>query len=1052
MIFRRDFQNGRSIFRSQAAASRAFPSFIAFVGFALLGLAISHVFTERGMIMAEARKDTANLASSLLQHAELTVRTADALLIGLVDRLEHESPGPEQLERLRGWLVKEVRQSTQFVSFAVIDSEGKMVLTSAGEGGAKDGVAKRVEDRDYFIYHQTHTDRELQIGAPVRGRAVGQWLIPVTRRFNRADGSFGGVAIAAIDPRYFQDFYERLDIGKNGVVLLASPDGRLLVRRPFIEANIGRDMRNRGTFEQLKLSPVGSLEMASATDGVVRFTSYEQGYSYPLVVAVAKDMNELLGPWRENSIRRAIEAVSIVLVVSLLGVVVWRATTSLGVNTAQLTETNERFDAALSHLPSGLSMFDADGKLMVWNDRYVEMYGMSGELIRHGVDIRAIVEHRSRVGNLDADVDAYIGSFRQALIDEGRSTTTSRLKDGHVIEVENTAIAGGGWVAIHEDITERIHNENEIFRQTTELARTNMRFDAALSNMSQGISMFDGEKRLVVWNERYAALYDYAPDVLKVGVHVNALAEHRVTCGILGGATDPAAVEGKIASMNQLETDSSRVEELSDGRLIQITRQPTADGGWVATHEDITERRRAEAAIVHVARHDMLTGLANRMEFNARLEDALKRLKRSGGTVTVMMLDLDKFKAVNDTLGHHAGDLLLKQVAERLRSSIRETDVVARLGGDEFAIIQQGESGQHEGAIALALRIIGAITTPFDLDGHHANIGTSIGIAFAPEHGNDPEELMKRADLALYEVKARGRNDFRIFRREMLDVVDLQLSAEGALRDAIARGEFELHYQPVVDVDARIRGVEALIRWRHPARGLLTPDQFIPLAESTGLIVPIGEWLLQQACADAAKMPSDLRIAVNVSAVQFKQGKLFDVILCTLVETGLKPERLELEITESALVGDRDEHLMTIRQLKNLGISMTLDDFGTGYSSMSYLTVFPFDKIKIDKSFTQNAHERRDCKAVIAAAIVLARGLGIATTAEGVETEDQFKYLREAGVDLVQGGLFGQPAPASQLDLRNANWPKPKAARDDDASSRTFHHPIEQHAWNYKAV
>jgi diguanylate cyclase (GGDEF)-like protein/PAS domain S-box-containing protein len=1051
MIFRRDFQNGRSIFRSQAAATWAFPGFIAFVGFALLGLAISHAVTDRGMIIADAKKDTANLASSLLQHAELTVRTADALLIAVVDRLEREGLGPAELERLRGWFVKEVHQSTQFVSFAVIDSEGKMVLTSAG-GGARDGVPKRVEDRDYFIYHQTHADRQFQIGAPIRGRAVGEWLIPATRRFNRADGSFGGVAIAAIDPRYFQEFYDRLDIGANGVVLLASLDGKLLVRRPFVEANIGRDMSNRGTFEQLKLSPIGSLEMTSATDGVTRFTSYEQGYSYPLVVAVAKDMDELLAPWRATSIRRAIEAVLIVLVVSLLGVVVWRATTSLGVNTTQLTETNERFDAALSHLPSGLSMFDVDGKLMVWNDRYVEMYGMSGELIRHGVDIRTIVEHRSRAGNLDADVDAYVGGFRQALIDEGRSTTTSRLKDGHVIEVENTAIAGGGWVAIHEDITERIHNENEIFRQTTELARMNMRFDAALSNMSQGISMFDGDKRLVVWNERYAALYQYAPEVLKVGVHVNALAESLVISGILSGATDPAAVEGKIAVMNELQTDSSRVEELADGRLIQITRQPTADGGWVATHEDITERLRAEAEIVHVARHDMLTGLANRMEFNARLDDALKRVKRNGGNVTVMMLDLDKFKAVNDTLGHPAGDLLLKQVAERLRSSIRETDVVARLGGDEFAIIQQGESGQHEGAIALALRIIGAITSPFDLDGHHANIGTSIGIAFAPEHGNDPEELLKRADLALYEVKASGRNDFRIFRREMLDVVDLQLSAESELRDAIARNEFELHYQPVVGVDARVRGVEALIRWRHPARGLLMPGDFIPLAESTGLIVPIGEWILQQACADAAKMPLDVRIAVNVSAVQFKQGKLFDVILCTLVETGLKPERLELEITESALLGNRDEHLMTIRQIKNLGISMTLDHFGTGYSSMSYLTVFPFDKIKIDRSFIQNAPDRRDCKAVIAAAIVLAKGLGIATTAEGIETEDQFEYLREAGVDLVQGGLFGQPAPASQLDLGNAGWPKPQVAENDEAGPRKFHHPIEQQAWNCKAV
>ena len=398
-----------------------------------------------------------------------------------------------------------------------------------------------------------------------------------------------------------------------------------------------------------------------------------------------------------------------------------------------------------------------------------------------------------------------------------------------------------------------------------------------------------------------------------------------------------------------------------------LTRQPMEGGGWLAIIEDITERRRAEAEIVHLARHDVLTGLANRAEFNAKLDEASKRLKRNGGAVTVMMLDLDKFKAVNDTLGHPAGDQLLVEVGRRLQSTIRETDVLARLGGDEFAIIQEGGPNQHEGAIALALRIINAISQPFDLNGHEASVGTSIGIALAPENGVEPEELLKSADLALYNVKANGRNDFRLYRARECSKLLIPSNRPKANCGTPSRGnEFELHYQPVVDVKTRrLCGVEALVRWRHPTKGLIAPDQFIPLAESTGLIVPLGEWILQRACADAASWPAHVKIAVNISAVQFKKGNLFDVILCTLVETGLAPERLELEITETSLLENQEAHLATIRQLKNLGISMALDDFGTGYSSVNYLTNFPFDKIKIDKSFTQGVLNRRDCEAVV---------------------------------------------------------------------------------------
>jgi diguanylate cyclase (GGDEF)-like protein/PAS domain S-box-containing protein len=1030
----RRFENGST----HILATWGIVGFIAAACAVLIGFETSRVIGQRSEVLADSRKDTANLTSSLIQHAELTFRTADAILIGMVDRLEHEAIGPEARQRLKAWFLQEVRHSSQFVSFAVIDNEGEMIASSvAGKEVAN------FSDREYFIYHRAHDEDALHIGNPVRGRAADGWLIPVTRRFNKPDGSFGGVAVAAIDPHYFQEIYDRLELGDNSAVVLVSLSGTLLVRRPYVEANVGRDMTQSGIFTQLQRAPSGSVEITASIDGVRRLNSYERGHTYPIVVAVAQDMSELLAPWKRSAMRRLVEVAAITGFILLMGVLAWRGTRRLATSSITLRETNARFDAALANMSNGLSMFDADGRLLVWNDRYLELYGMSGEVVKRGVHINAIVAHRKEVGNLDIEVEAYVGEFRQELLDTGKNTNTTRLGDGRIVSVVNTAIVGGGWVAIHEDITERVRHEEALFQQATELARTNMRFNAALSHMAQGLCMFDERKRLVVWNDRYAEIYQVPADLLKVGTYYETIVTDRILRGVVKGETGASAVKARVTELTEMAPDCNRVDELANGRFVQLSRQPMEGGGWLSIIEDITERRRADAEIVHLARHDVLTGLANRAEFNEKLDAACKRLKRSGGSITVMMLDLDKFKAVNDTLGHPAGDKLLIEVGRRLRATLRETDVLARLGGDEFAIIQEGGPNQHEGAIALALRIIHAISQPFDLDGHEASVGTSIGIALAPENGVEPEELLKSADLALYDAKANGRNDFRLYDAGMLEIAHTQQSAEAELRDAIAREEFELHYQPVVDVKTRQAcGVEALVRWRHPHRGLISPDQFVPLAESTGLIVPIGDWILQRACMDAASWPAHIKVAINVSPVQFKKGNLFDVILCSLVESGLSPERLELEITEASLLENQEAHLVTIRQLKNLGISIALDDFGTGYSSVTHLTRFPIDKIKIDRAVTQGIFSRRECAAVVSSALALARGLGTITTIEGIETAEQFEYMCQAGVDLAQGYLFGRPVPAAQLDLRGASFLQGNGRIAEHARSRIAPLPI----------
>jgi diguanylate cyclase (GGDEF)-like protein len=683
-----------------------------------------------------------------------------------------------------------------------------------------------------------------------------------------------------------------------------------------------------------------------------------------------------------------------------------RAEQLLAETAAQLREINERFNVAISNMPLGICLFDAELRVVMFNQRLLDIYDLPPESIRPGLDRSELVREMARIGFIPDNMS--VDEFADLAPEGARQLMISQ--SGRTISISRARIPGGGWIAAHEEVTEQKQAERLVAESAAAVKRASERFEIAINNMPQGVCLFDADQCVVVANARYAELYRLDVEQVAPGTTLQQILEYRRERGT------NFAVDGDVYRSINVKV-GQEVQEVADGRVMSISRAMMSDGGWLTTHEDITERAQNARKIAYLAQHDMLTGLANRARFAEKLDEVSKRHKRHGAGFTVLMLDLDRFKAVNDTLGHAAGDQLLKEVAERLKACLRETDMLARLGGDEFAIIQDDEPEQHQAAIAVALRIIDVLGRPFEIQEQQVSIGTSVGIAFAPEHAIEPGELMKCADLALYATKAAGRNDFRVFSNEMRAAEDIQRACENELRDAVARNEFELFYQPVMDAKTRVvKGVEALVRWHHPKRGLLGPDQFIPLAESTGQIVPLGEWILQQACADAKGLPPHLSVAINVSAVQFRKGNMFEMVLCALVESGLAPHRLELEITETALLEENTAHLSTMRQLKNLGVRIVLDDFGTGYSSLSYLIRFPFDKIKIDKAFTQGAPSRRDCAAAVSSIQALARGLGIETTAEGVETEQQSQFLTEADVDLVQGYLFGRPAPLRQLN------------------------------------
>ena len=687
----------------------------------------------------------------------------------------------------------------------------------------------------------------------------------------------------------------------------------------------------------------------------------------------------------------------------------------------RLALEKQRLDVAIDSMPQGMYLLDAEHRLVVANGRYTEMYDLPPGALEPGMSLRDILRLRHRTGTLDKDPDAYCD---QRLREIGRRTpfeTVYTIPDGRSIRIMNYPVADGGCISLHEDITARRRLEQERDRDREFL-------NSILDSVPMPIVVKDVRDWSYVLANKASLDYVGAPRHAAIGRKCHDLMSPEDAESIMAG--DEAAVQngGFLFSDEYVLKTSNGPRVLTSKRL--LLRDPDGEPRHLLTVvHDITEHKQSERRIAHLANHDALTGLPNRTLFREQLEQSLRRVRGNGGRLALLYLDLDRFKGINDTLGHPVGDELLKAVAQRLREAIADADFVARLGGDEFAIIRN-DFAQPDDITSLVMRILSAINKPYDIGGHQLVADATIGVALAPDDACDPDELLKNADLAMYGAKADGRGTYRFFESSMDARMKSRRALEFDLREAIMCGGFELHYQPLVAfADGRITGCEALLRWEHRNRGQIPPSEFIPIAEETGLIAPLGEWVLRTACAAAVDWPEEIRVAVNVSPVQFNGGHLVQTVVNALAGSGLPAHRLELEITEAVLIRDDAAALGVLHQLRSLGVRIALDDFGTGYSSLSYLQRFPFDKIKIDRSFISGLDDSDYSRNIVQAIVDIATTRQITTTAEGVETQSQADALRALGCIEMQGYLFSPPVPGVRLAKLLARPRRRKLAR-----------------------
>jgi diguanylate cyclase (GGDEF)-like protein len=848
----------------------------------IIGTAIT-IYSFRQRALNKSERELENTVLLLARHFDEKLDDFEAVQKDLVRRwqsagvdtpesFKRQMSGEDQHRALRS----EVDGLSDVAGINLFDATGRLINSSDSWPVPNINIA----DRGYFKEFQSDPWSPSVLIAPIHSRFTGGWTTVIARKVVGPKGQFLGLVSRGISPANFEKFFETLALGEGAAITMLHRDGTLLARYPHVETMIGQNFSKAPVQQLLSRADHGTIRLISPIDGEDRIAATRALAEFPLSILATVTVSTALADWRAQTRLLIIAAGLAAIVIAFTLFFIVRKLSKQHQNSEQrLALEKERLDTAINNMTQGLLLYDKDARIVICNERYIEMYGLSPEVAKPGCHFRDLVAHRKQTGTFQGDVDKFCSSV--------------------------------------------------------------------LANVAKG----------------------------------------QVTNTVL---------------------------ETADGRSILIVNRPLAKGGWVATQEDISERRRADKQIAYLAHYDALTDLPNRVLFRQQLEEKFRKTP-GGEQFAVLYIDIDEFKSVNDSLGHSIGDELLKSVASRLRGCIGEGDLVARLGGDEFAIVQS-DIAHPADVEKLVMRVYAAIREPFECLGHLLITDASIGIAIAPADGNELDQLLKNADLAMYAAKSDGRRTYRFFESGMDARVKARRVLELDLRQAIDAGALELHYQPVVGLGSNeVVGCEALLRWRHPVRGMISPDEFIPVAEDTGLIGPLGEWVLATACAEATKWPGNIKLAVNVSPIQFRSPALALKIASVLATSGLAANRLELEITEAVLIRDDETALAILHQLRAVGVRIALDDFGTGYSSLSYLQRFPFDKIKIDRCFVNDLAGPGGSSSIVQAVVNIAAAREMTTTAEGVETGEQRDTLRALGCTEMQGYLFCAAKPAADI-------------------------------------
>ncbi|HKY02982.1 MAG TPA: EAL domain-containing protein [Burkholderiales bacterium] len=890
-----------------------------------------------------------------------------------------------------------------FLGVGILDERGKLVVSSNERIQLKH---LDLSSREYFAILKNRPGNAVYVGAPIYGGITESWVIPVARRLEGPQGEFKGVVAYGIDPSYFIDFYRREDLKEDGVVTLLGTDGITRARRAGGGDSFGEDARRGRLLKMYKQQPVGDFISSGSLDGVSRFQSYRKLADYDLIVSVGLSVNEVLKQAREREHEylggAMVGSILVLLFAVALLVAIWRR--RLGEAHARMQDLQRQ--AILDNIE--IAWFkDAQSRFLAVNKAFAQVCNRTIDQIIGKTDYDIFPAHTAQAYRAD-DIEVMRTGQRKVVEEEiahadGAIQTIETIKSC-VRDAEGAVI---GTVGTARDITERRHAEAD-----SRLAAK------AFESIAEGIMVTDANKRVISVNKAFSTITGYAPEEV-LGLSPKLLQSGRHDAAFYAEMwkyiDENGFWHGEI--WDRRKNGEIFPELLS---ISAVVDQAGKVSNYVGVFTDISSLKRYEEKLHYQAQHDALTGLPNRFQFQERFSEMLSRANRQDSQVAVMVIDLDRFKNVNDSFGHAAGDELLQQTAERLKSNIRQSDIVGRFGGDEFSVLLDN-IGTAQNAAVIAQKLLNTFTAPFVVAGHEIYVSGSIGISCYPADATDAENLFKNADVAMYRAKAEGRNRYQFFSADMNARALENLLMSSGLRLALERKELFLHYQPRIDLSSgRISGAEALIRWQHPGSGLVSPACFIPIAEEMGLIEPIDEWVLKEACRQMrqwldAGVPLS-NVAVNLSARQFSNPDLSRYVADILGEAGLDARHLEIEVTESMVMQHPENVVGILTRLKEMGVAVAIDDFGTGYSSLSYLKRFPIDFLKIDQSFIKGIPQDLDDVAIASAIIALAKSLNVELIAEGVETEAQLDFLRGQGCHNGQGYLFSKPIPPAELE------------------------------------